>query len=383
MTNLIILYWGVFALGQLSQIFAPTHGLQPNHRSGSFLNQRLDVFTIVIIVWMTLFSGLRVSYNDTGNYIRYFEESATTFAGHFQTSDSLGFADNPMFYILQMVFKSLINNYHLWFIFVAFINAYVIVKLFKYCSESFGFSLLIFFSIGTYVMYMAAMKQCIAVSICICAIPSLLEKKWLRYYVLVFLAILFHTHSFIFLFVPLLMGKPWSKATLLCFAAMIFAMLTYDVTLRIFMEYGQSIGATVVDDEVFDNHTVNILRVAVYGVIPLLTLVFRRRLFQDSTKAEDLFANLSILSFQILAIGLVNGANLFARMAGYLEWANALCLPFVIKKVFNRRSQRLVFFLAAICYFGYFLYEFGVSKNFGGTYRAITVMELLQSLISG
>ena len=157
-------------------------------------------------------------------------------------------------------------------------------------------------------------------------------------------------------------------------------MATYNSTLGAFMEYAQSLGALVAENEVFDGHQVNILRVLVYSVPAILALVFHRRLFHNSTRTENLFVNMSIVSAFILAIGLVQGANLYARMAGYFEIATAIALPWMVKKLFTRQSAQLVTVLAGILYFTYFIYEFYISKDFGATYSAISLWEFVVSL---
>lgn len=157
-------------------------------------------------------------------------------------------------------------------------------------------------------------------------------------------------------------------------------MLTYDVTLGAFMEYAQSIGALVDEGELFDGHSINILRVLVYWIPALLALVFRKRLFADSTRAENLFVNMSIVSAFILTIGLVQAANLFARMAGYFEIATIIALPWMIKKLFTKQSAQVVTVCASILYFVYFWYENAINRGFGNDYSAITLWQFIQSL---
>ena len=232
-------------------------------------------------------------------------------------------------------------------------------------------------------MYIAALKQCFAMFFLILALPYAIDKKYIRFYLLVFVAMLFHTHAFMFAIVPLLFGKPWGKATVGFLIAALFAMATYNVTLGAFMEYAQSLGAMVAEIEVFDNNSINVLRVIVYWVPALIALFFRKRLFSDSTRTENLFVNMSLISAFILMIGLVQAANLFARMAAYFEIAAAISLPWMIKKLFTKRSVRFVTICASVLYFGYFLYEFGVSKGFGRNYTAITLWQFIASLFGG
>ena len=148
------------------------------------------------------------------------------------------------------------------------------------------------------------------------------------------------------------------------------------------MNYAQSLGAFVAEDEVFDGNQINVIRVIVYWIPTLIALIFRNRLFYNSTRAENLFVNMSIVSAFILMIGLVEGANLYARMAGYFEIATAVALPWMIKKIFNHRSARIVTYIAVLCYFGYFLYELVFTKRFDADYSAITLWQFIQSLFA-
>jgi hypothetical protein len=224
------------------------------------------------------------------------------------------------------------------------------------------------------------MKQSLALFFLLLSLPYAIEKKYVRFYLLVLVAIMFHTHAFMFAIVPFLLEKPWGKNIWLLLGATVFAMMTYDSTLGAFMEYAQSIGALVAEIEVFDGHQINILRVLVYWVPALLALIFRKRLFRDSSRTENLFVNLSIVSAFILMIGLVQGANLYARMAGYFEVATIIALPWMIEKLFTKRSVQLVTGMASVLYFGYFCFEFVVSKNFNADYSAITLWQFIKEL---
>lgn len=384
MRQLILLYWGCVFLVYLSQVYYPTSAQLEGPQTGRwhFMLRKADIFMIVVIVWMTCFSFLRTSYNDTWNYISSFTQSETI-ADYFARSGLLDWTGNPLSELYRDVVRDATTNYHIYFFFPAFLSSFAVVKLFKRYSVNPAFSLLIFFSIGTYVMYIAALKQCFAIFFLLLALPYAIDRKYVRFYLLVFVAMLFHTHAFMFAIVPLLFGKPWGKMSIGFLLAAFFSMATYDATLGAFMEYAQSIGALVAEVEVFDNNPINILRVIVYWVPALLALAFRKRLFSNSTRTENLFVNMSMVSAFILMIGLVQAANLFARMAAYFEIATAIALPWMIKRLFTKRSAQFITICAAVLYFGYFLYEFGVSKDFGNDYSAITLWQFVTSLFGG
>ena len=381
MKQLVLLYWGCVFLMYLSQIYYPVETQLDGRQTGKrhFMLRRADVFMIATILWLTSFSFLRTAYNDTENYIMYFRD-AVSVSEFISEGGLLDWAGNPLSMLYRSFIHDLTDNYHVYFFFPAVLNSYAIVKLLKKYSVNPCFSMIVFMSLGTYVTYMASLKQCMALFFLILSIPYAIDKKNFKFYLLVFVAILFHTHSFTFLFLPFLLGKPWNKITWIIIAAALFSMATYDLTLGAFMEYAQSLGANVVESEVFDDHSINSIRVLVYWVPALLALIFRKRLFKDSTKSENLFVNMSIVSAAILSIGLVEGGNLFGRMSANFEFATAISLPWMIKKLFTKQSAQLVIIVATILYFGYFYYEFAITKDFSSNYSAISLWQFIKSL---
>lgn len=382
MQKLILLYWGCIFLMYLSQVYDPVEARPDGQQTGRyhFMLRRAELFMVIVILWMTCFSFLRTHYNDTYTYIASFQEAESVAEG-FASGAFTDWTGNPWSMLYRSLMRDLTDNYHIYFFFPAFLSSFAVVKLCKRYSVSPAFSMLIFFSIGTYVMYVAALKQCLAMFFLLMALPYAIDRKYVKFYLLVIVAVLFHTHAFMFAIVPLLLEKPWGKVTWTLLVATLFAMVTYDSTLGAFMEYAQSLGALVAEIEVFDDHQINALRVLVYWIPAILALAFRPRLFCNSTRTYNLFVNMSIVSAFILTIGLVQGANLFARMAAYFEIATAIALPWMIKKIFTRSSARFITVCAGMLYFGYFLFEFGISKNFGADYRAITLWQFVQSLL--
>lgn len=384
MKQLVLLYWGCVFLMYLSEVYHPVDVQIEGKQTGKyhFMRRRSDIFMIIVIVWMTCFSFLRTAYNDTGNYIYDFYNLTDPIDQYLSESNLLKVGDNPLFYLYQTIVHELTNDYHILFFFPAFFNSIAVVKFFKKYSTNTAFTLLVFYSIGTYVMYIAAMKQSIAVGILLIALPYAIDKKYVKFYILVFFAMLFHTHAFVFLAVPFFFGKPWGKVTWILLLAVLFSMATYDTTFGALMNTAISMGINIVDWELFDGHSINLIRVIVYWIPAVLALVFRRRLFFDSTRAENLFTNMAIGAAFIITIGLRQGANLFARMAAYYEISVGIALPWMIKKIFTKQSAQLVTVIAVVLYFVYFLYEFGVSKNFGADYSAISLWQFIQSLFS-
>ena len=80
MRQLILLYWGCVFLMYLSQVYYPVSGRLDSRQTDRqyFMFRRSDMFMVIVIVWLTCFSFLRTSYNDTGNYIFFWETAEST-----------------------------------------------------------------------------------------------------------------------------------------------------------------------------------------------------------------------------------------------------------------------------------------------------------------
>ena len=67
MRQLVLLYWGCVFLMYLSQVYYPAEDQLDDPPTGKrhFMLRRADMFMIIIIAWMTCFSFLRTSYNDS------------------------------------------------------------------------------------------------------------------------------------------------------------------------------------------------------------------------------------------------------------------------------------------------------------------------------
>ena len=334
----------------------------------------VDVPLVVMIVILSLFCGLRTNFNDTRVYIDSFLE-AQSVGSLFEHKINL--LNNPLFHLFQSIFRHHISdNYHLYLVVIAFFSVCSFVRFIKAHSVSFPFSIILFFAIGLYISNFAAMKQCIAMAILTYAISALLKRRYLRFYALVFLAMLFHSYAIMLIVLPLFMNKPWTLTTYVSIAAIAFVLFTFETTITSFLEYAEDLGKNISEDIVFDTDSINIFRLAVFGVPPVLSFLFRKRLSNSSTE-YNLAMNMSILSFLVMCLGLISAGNLFGRSAIYFEIGTIVVLPYIIKHVFERRSAKMVIGIASCCYFAFFLYDM---QSFVSSFNKISFMEFLLTL---
>ena len=335
---------------------------------------RWDIFLVLLTVIMTLFSGLRTGYNDTAAYISGFLNADSVFS-FLADPDNLNLLHNPLFYFVTSAFRSLTDNYHVYLTAFALLNTILFVRfLRRYATEgNFAFTLYLYFAIGVFTFSMAALKQITASALLTFAIPALIDKKWIRYFVIVIVAGLIHTYAFIFLFLPLLTGKPWGWKSILLLLGTVGVMLTFESTIGSILEYADSMGKHVAEYEVFDGNQMNPFRVAVFAVVPVETFLLRKYLEQDLDREKCIMLNMSIISFMFMLLASMNGANMFGRLARYFVLGSVISMPWIIERAFDKRSASLLKIVASICFFCFFLYD---NEGFSQSYSSIHLISL-------
>lgn len=334
---------------------------------------------VLLVVILVLFAGLRTSYNDTYNYIRFYQD-APTLSEFFTNADNLNPFKNPLFYLYQSFLKTCGFNAQMLIFTSAVVTQIGLVRFIKRYSGNFTFSIFIYFTLGTFVFTLAAIKQVVAMAIVTIAFPYLEKQKWGRYYLIVFVAMLFHTYALAFVVLPFFTARPWRKFTFVFVVMMVVLMMNFEDVITSFMEQANDLGKTLADYEIFDNQQVNIFRLAVYAVTPLISLAFQKWVLRDSTKMENVLIHMSIISLAFMSMGTQTGANMFGRMGTYFELGTICCLPKMLNDIFDKRSFKVVAGIAAVCFLGYFTYANAINIDFGQEYHSISLWQFISSL---
>lgn len=371
MTKILPIIIGAFFWAWLTEV--STYGKYGVHRQPSV--NYIPFFMLVLTLALPI--TLRKSFNDTGAYIRGFYQ-AETIQELFQYGN-IHILGNPLFSIYRSLVRTFTDNQIIYFLFPAFFVQYSYLRFIRRHSPSLIIGVGLYLFLGTYVFSIAAMKQTLAMAVLLYAVEALIERKYMRFYLLVFVAFLFHTYALSFLILPIFTSKPWSVRNFLLVLAVFFIMQNFETVIGSFMEFASESGKDISESEVFEAAGINPIRVLVYAVTPLFALVFRRYIFSGEEDREHyILVNMSFLTVSIMAIGLVSAANMFARMGQYFEFGVICGLPWMLTKPFDQRSTRLISFLAIVCFAGYFCYANLVQIVFDDHFGRYTVMEFVQ-----
>ena len=121
---------------------------------------------------------------------------------------------------------------------------------------------------------------------------------------------------------------------------------------------------------------VNIFRVLVCNVPLVLSYIYRRQMFSDSTKAENLFVNLSMLNGAIMFVGLFGTANCFGRLANYFLVFQTISLPWMLGRI-KGKDHSFIKMAMIVGFAAYFYYANAVNMPFDTNFRRYTISEYL------
>ena len=345
--------------------------------------KQINIFDVVLIVIYSLFVGLRTSYNDTAAYIRSFL-SADPLSIFVQDADNMSYFHNPLFYAINAKVHEYTNNYHIFFMTFAVIDAILLIRfLKKYSIGNYAYTIILFWGFGLGMFGAAAMKQITAMAILTLSFDAIVDKKWLRFVLIVLFASLIHTYALLFIVLPFFTSHPWNWRTLLVIGLTGVILLTFISTISSLLDYADAAGKSVADFEVFDGVQMNVFRVAVFGICPISLLLFSKLIFAEKTTNERnvyLLCNMSIIAFMFVLMGSVNGANMFGRLATYFVLGDICLLGWVLKQIFEERSYHILLAFSVALFFIFIVYDNRSIDAYGG-YACISFWEFLSGII--
>lgn len=348
-----------------------------NKKLGCY-EKKENIFYFIMAVVMMLFVGLRTWYNDTYTYLMGFENIDISISIKAATQEldwSLG--ENPGFNLTNLIIKYVGLDSQGFLMFYAIITVGIYLWFLRKYTCNIWLSIFLAFTTGTYLFSLAAIKQCVAIAFCLIATDRAIEKKYIRFILWIVIAVLFHPYSLMYLIVPFMMHKPWTAKTYLSLLFFGVAGVTLQSMLGTIVDvtsmFGDSYEATSLAGE-----GVNPFRLVVCSVPLILSFIMKKHLQkQETSNADNLILNLTILNAEIMFVGLFGTANYFARLANYFLIFQCLSIPWLFKYI-DSKSRKTLTIIAVLCYLVYFMYEY---KDFGTSYSAISIFEYIKSLL--
>lgn len=186
-----------------------------------------DRFYYFILIILILISGL--SYRMGGDGIGYMLEYSYYKTGELFNWEELNsyISRQPGWVFLTKLCRLFTEDYWLFKMVVAILyNTMVLYGLKRLTSHRFT-AILFYFVLIYFDTNFQILRQALAMGLFLVAIPSYLNKKWIRYYLLIALAIAFHEAAIVCLPFPLIRYLKINRTSILIIAGIFLSIIVY------------------------------------------------------------------------------------------------------------------------------------------------------------
>ena len=346
------------------------------HHLGYQRKERL--VTCLLIIILGFFCGLRIWGNDTTEYLEIYETLTPTFDTYDADKHAPTFSDGWLFTYINIALKSWGFSSQDYLMFYAFATVIPYILFVRRFSVHAVWGIFLMFTTDFYTFSMAAIKQGLAIGICLTALPLALDRKWLRFALTVFLGSLIHPYAIVYFIVPLMMFKPWTGKTILYVVIFVSAGFMLDSLIGTVLTITDMMGADYSEAEMM-GAGVNIFRVLVCFVPLILTVFYGSALFRDTGDEVHLMFNLAMVNALIMFVGIFGTANYFARLANYFLPAQVVVIPWMLKSA-HAQDRRWLMPACIVGYLGYFYYENAIIRPFDIGYGQMSLWDYLATL---
>ena len=195
------------------------------------------ILIFVIFTCLALISGF--SYRLGSDVIHYMHEY-TYYDNNLQSAFNLSYLTSfngrmPGWVFITTVLKSFRADFVVFKLFHAIVINFIIVFFLKKYATNI-FTALLFYFFSSYITFnFEVLRESLAVSVFLLSVPMLLRKKFISYYIYVFVAILFHESALIVAFIPLFflisLTKRNAIAIIIIFSVLLFAKTSVSVAI--------------------------------------------------------------------------------------------------------------------------------------------------------
>ena len=315
---------------------------------------------LILTIPMIYMAGTRsktvLEFGDTSAYLESFKNATTSLPELFASFTEEG--KDRGFLIFTTVVKSIIGNREIvYFTLIAAICVFCVMVTYKNYSYNFIISAFLFIASGDYVQWtFNGIRQFIPVAVLFACIGLIVKKKYVPLIILILILSTIHATALLMLpMIFIVQGKAWNKKTLLFAAAIILSIAFVEQFTNLitnFMENTQYSGEV---DQYLSTEGTSIQRVFVYSIPAVLSLVFKKYIDKAENPIINLAANMSLIAaFSYALSGFTSGLFL-GRIPIYFSLYNYILLPWIVERVFTKRSA-VVIYISMICFYLFYYY---------------------------
>ena len=263
----------------------------PETRDKKFL-----IFAGVVIVFvMGSRSATVTSSSDVNNYYRWYLNAPKTSWG-----DCFEHENIEAGYLLLNKFLASVIRWPQFIVYfeATFVTFFALRAIYKY-TESVFIGLICYLCMGNFIFALTGFRQAIAISICLYAIDFLIEKKNIRFVILVLLARTIHQTAIVFL--PIVVFANWKldwKRILL----MVIIMVILSISMEKIMQIGNEAFEREYTDEFVGNFIGGIINLMIYGLAVFLPILNNYSILGSLARKLSALISIGIIGIGVYAM---------------------------------------------------------------------------------
>lgn len=317
-------------------------------------------FAVMAVLPLVYFASVRGTVADTGSYIKAFSEMPSQLSG--LSGYIAGIEKDQGFYYVSALIKCVIGNHvEVYLLVMAAVQCFLVFRVFRKYTPAFITAFFLFIASTDFVSWIFnGMRQFTAVAVTVGCFPFILKKKYVPAIIGVLIASLFHQSALLVLpFIFIVQGKAWNKKTIFFIVASIVAVLFIDRftnildTLLADTQYKN----VVSDWESWNDDGTNALRVLVYSVPALLSLIGIRHIRYANDSVINICTNMSIVSMGLYIVSMFTSGIFIGRLPIYFSLYGYILLPWLIKHIFTEKSVKLLQICMVGAYLVFYYYQ--------------------------
>lgn len=327
--------------------------------------------TIVVIITFLIFFGFRgFILTDWVVYCPYFENLEWNDVFNYFTSTNNNF--EPGFAVFAMICKTIFPNFFFLSFIITLFNLYALIRFFKKYTDNIPLAFTIFMAFEGIGIVTNLMRNSIAISLFLLAIPYLEKRKPIQYFSLCLIAISFHISSFLYLPLYFFLHRRFNKwLYLTIFIIINIAFISHvSIVLTIFQLLGldEALAQKVKAYTEIYSESINIFSIGYlerFGTGILVILYYDKLTDIHKGKGTIINAFLLFLSFYFLFSEFEVFAKRICTLFAFSYW---VIWGDLLKCFFYKNNRRL--FLGLIIFYC-FLKTFLITRYPGYDYQNI------------
>ena len=354
---ILILLW-IGLVGLLSVIIAGVY--RTEIVNGERVRRATPFFALIVVLPLVIWSGYRGYVGDTGAYMQSFADMPSVFSGiHGYMAD---IDKDKGFYFASAIIKCIIGNRNkIYFIIIAAFQCFCLFKIYRKYSPAYLMSYFLFIASTDYISWIFnGMRQFTAVAITVACFPWIVKRKYVFAIIGILIASLFHQSALLLIpFVFIVQGKAWNKKALLFIALVIVIVMFANQFTDILdnMLQDTQYENVVSDWEIWNDDGTNILRVLVYSVPAILSLIGIKYIRKENDPVINICVNMCITSAGLYVVSMFTSGIFIGRLPIYFSLYGYILLPWLIKHMFTKNSARLIYILMICAYLVFYFYQ--------------------------